>query len=86
MFCNTERDQKDLARYDTLIDIYFDAIEALTTGGVQSYTLDTGQTSQTVTKNDLAKLRNSLTHFRNEHRMLLARLTGCNSFNASACS
>jgi hypothetical protein len=33
-----------------------DAILSLSTGNLQSYTIDTGQTRQTVTKKDLARL------------------------------
>lgn len=40
-----------------MIVAYEDAILAVGTNGIQEYTLDTGQTRQSVTKADLAQLR-----------------------------
>lgn len=41
----------------TILEAYEAAITALATDSVQSYTLDTGQTRQVVTKAQLAQLR-----------------------------
>lgn len=43
-----------------IIEKYEDAIDALLVGGVQSYTLDTGQSRQTVTRADLKDLEEGL--------------------------
>ncbi len=55
---------------------YEDAALALSTGGVQSYTLDTGQTRQTVTRLDLDKLQTTLNSLYNRCATLEARLNG----------
>jgi len=52
------------------------AMLALTLGGAQSYSLDTGQTKQTVTKLDLAKLQDLCNSLYNQREMLLARRNG----------
>lgn len=55
---------------------YEDAITALTTGGVQSYTLDTGQSRQTVTRLELSTLNSALDGLYNRLVTLQARQTG----------
>lgn len=45
---------------ENMIVAYEDAILALTTSGVMSYSLDTGQTKQTVTKLDITQLNATL--------------------------
>lgn len=52
------------------------AVEALASGGVQSYTLDTGQTRQTVTKFDLRSLQKTIEMLYNRCATLDARLNG----------
>lgn len=54
---------------------YEDAATALSSG-VQSYTLDTGQTRQTVTKLDLSNIQNTLDSLYNRYATLEARLNG----------
>lgn len=58
-----------------LIVAYENAILALA-GGAQSYSLDTGQTRQTVTKADLGSLRLQLNELENRLSVLDARLCG----------
>jgi hypothetical protein len=58
------------------IIIYEDAIAALGTEGVQSYTLDTGQSRQTVTLLDLAGLNKTLESMYNRLCTMQARLNG----------
>ena len=55
---------------------YEDAALALGTGGVQSYTLDTGQSRQTVTKLDLDMIQKTIDSLYNRCATLEARLTG----------
>ena len=55
---------------------YEEAILALTTGGMISYTIDTGQTKNTVTKLDIDKLNAALGGLYNRCATLEARLTG----------
>jgi hypothetical protein len=45
-------------------------------GALQSYTMDTGQTTQTVTRANLTQLRNTVTSLYNQLATLEARLTG----------
>jgi len=54
---------------------YEDALTALA-AGVQSYTLDTGQSKQTVTKFDLGKLNEIVESLYNRCATLEARLNG----------
>ena len=60
------------------IDAYEAAALALATGGAQSYTLDTGQTRQTVTKLDLDAIQKTLDSLYNRCVTLSARLNGSN--------
>jgi len=57
-----------------LIIAWEDAELALAAGGVQSYTLDTGQTRQTVTKADLGTIRNTIDSLLNRLVTLEARI------------
>lgn len=59
----------------TLIEAYEDAMVALSTGA-QSYSLDTGQTRQTVTKANLSEMRNAVLILENRLATLEARLEG----------
>lgn len=65
----------------TLIETYEDAVTALSgsggaAGGITSYTLDTGQSRQTVTRADLTKLYDSLDTLYNRLATLEARVYG----------
>ena len=60
---------------------YEEAMLALAEG-VQSYTLDTGQTRQTVTKLNLTSLKNTIDSLYNRCVMLEARLNGSGSLTA----
>lgn len=55
---------------------YDDAITALVTGGIQSYTLDTGQSRQVVTKLDIEWLQKAISSLENRCATLQARLNG----------
>lgn len=60
-----------------LIVAYEDALTALATaGGVQSYTLDTGQDRQTVTRADLPALNQMIDSLYNRLATLEARVYG----------
>ena len=58
------------------IIVYEDAILSLESGEVQTYSLNTGQTTQSVTKFDVARLQASLDGLYNRLVTLEARLTG----------
>lgn len=61
----------------SLIIAYENAIAALgTQGGVQSYTLDSGQSRQTVTRADLPRLNAMVDSLENRLATLEARLYG----------
>lgn len=53
-----------------------DAITALA-GGAQSYSLDTGQTRQVVTKANLTEMRNAIAQLESDISTLQQRLYGC---------
>lgn len=59
-----------------LIATLEDAVTALTSGGVQSYTIDTGQTRQTVTRIDMASINKNIDALYNRLATLEARLNG----------
>lgn len=69
--------QARLDKVIAMIDVYEDAILALGVGGVVSYSLDTGQSKQNVTKFDLVKLNETLQSLYNMYATLNVRLTGC---------
>lgn len=68
------------ARIDQIqaqIIAYEDALTAFASNGaLQSYTIDTGQTTQTVTRANLAQLRNTVTGLYNQLATLEARVCG----------
>lgn len=57
------------------ITAYEDAITALSSG-VESYTLDTGQTRQTVKRFEVEKLQQTLDSLYNRYSVMCARLNG----------
>lgn len=59
-----------------LIESYEDAVLSLSTGRVESYTLDTGQTRQTVTRINLQSMNAALDGLYNRLATLEARLNG----------
>lgn len=59
---------------------YENAADALASG-VQSYTIDTGQTRQTVTKLDMRGIQNTLDQLYNRCATLEARLNGSGTVN-----
>lgn len=68
--------QARITATEALIDAYEAAALALGTGGAQSYTLDTGQSRQTVTKLDLIQINKTLEGLYNRLVTLQARLSG----------
>lgn len=59
------------------IEAYEDAVLALGAGGgIQSYTLDTGQSRQVVTRADISTLTTTIDRLYNRLTMLEARLYG----------
>ena len=70
--------QERIDKVKAQIVAYEDAIDALVVQGMQSYTLDTGQTRQTVTRFELSSLQSQLDSLMNRLATLQARQTGCN--------
>lgn len=68
-----------LAAAKTAVTAYNAAILALATGAIQSYTLETGQTRQVVTKANLTELRRARDSLLNEVATLESRLCGSGS-------
>ena len=65
-----------IAATETAIEAYEAAELALTTGGAQSYTLDTGQSRQTVTRSNLTEIRKGVESLYNRLATLEARRDG----------
>ena len=68
--------QTILEKTEATIIIYMDAIDALVSGSVQEYTIDTGQSVQRVTKLDLGKLQVEVDRLTDRCTTLSARLNG----------
>jgi hypothetical protein len=81
MACEDDSDWLDarIERTKELIVKVEDAIDALTVGAVASYTLDTGQTRQTVTKQSIGTLRLQLDQLENRLSTLQARRCGAST-------
>jgi len=65
-----------IAAVEAQIIAYEEAILAIGTDGLQSYTLDTGQSRQTVTKANMSELRLALSNLENRRATLLVRRNG----------
>lgn len=78
---NQEFLQARIIATQAMIVAYEDAAAALASG-VQSYTLDTGQTRQTVTKLDARGLQATIDQLYNRCATLEARLNGSGVINA----
>lgn len=68
--------QERLTKTGEIIVTYEDAILALTAGTIQSYQLDTGQSSQRVTKFNIEVLEGALDSLYNRYATLEARCNG----------
>lgn len=68
-----------IARTKEMIVAYEDALMAIA-GGAQSYTIDTGQTRQVVTKGNVSSMRDALHSWENRLRMLCNERDGGGSF------
>ena len=66
--------EQRLAACEAAIVAYEAALAAFATGNVQSYTLDTGQTRQTVTKANLTEMDRQLDRLLNRRAVLRAQL------------
>ena len=75
MFADKEWLDARIEKTKDLIVKYEDAIDALSSGA-QTYSLDTGQTSQSVTKAQLGSLRNMLQELENRLERLKAKRYG----------
>lgn len=76
--------KKRLDRTRSLIEQIEDAVEQLTAGVIESYTLDTGQGRQTVTKANMAQYNEQLPGLYNRLETLRARLYGSGVTNYGA--
>lgn len=73
--CDTTWIEQRIAAKKSLVLKYEAALDALSTGA-QSYSLDTGQTRQVVTKANLSEIRNLVSKLESDISSLQARL-GC---------
>lgn len=69
-----------IAFVKSAIIAYESAILALQSGGVQSYTIDTGQTKQSVTKQDLSSVQGTYNSMLNTLQTLEVLLNGSGVF------
>jgi len=75
MFADKDWLDARIEKTKDLIVKYEDAIDALSSGA-QTYSLDTGQTSQSVTKAQLGSLRSALDNLENRLERLKAKRHG----------
>lgn len=77
--------KKSLVAVKATIDAAQEAIIALTAGQMESYTLDTGQTRQTVTKANIPQMQQTINSLMSQCDVLEARLNGGGFHVRSAC-
>lgn len=82
MACNNQFWKDRLASIEAQIVAYEEAITALATGSVLSYTLDTGQTRQTVTKFNITEMNRNYERLLSLHATICARVYGTGVVNA----
>jgi hypothetical protein len=80
MACDTAFAQARIDALQARIVAYEDALTGIATGAIESYTIDTGQTEQKVTKINIHTLRTALDNALNQHDMWCNRLNGGGSF------
>jgi len=68
--------QARITATQTQIETLEEAVDAVSSGAVQSWTLDTGQTRETVTKKNVATYEATLDRLYNRLAVLEARLNG----------
>ena len=73
---------KKLEALEKTITAYEDAHHALAINQVASYTLDTGQSKQTVTRLNLTEIRKTIDSLTNRREIYRARAFGSGSFTA----
>lgn len=71
--------EQRIAAKKALVIAYEAALTALA-GGAQTYSLDTGQTRQTVSKVNLTEVRNAIAQLESDIVTLQMRLNGCGRF------
>lgn len=74
MDCQFLQDRIDATKAQ--IVLYEDAVMQLSTGAVQSYSLNTGQTTQNVSRFDINRLQTTIDSLYNRLVVLQTRLTG----------
>lgn len=78
--CDRQFEEERLEKIKQIIAAIEDALLAFSTDGLlQSYTLDTGQTRQTVTRAEISSLKNTLAFWYSQYDTWCQRLTGCAS-------
>jgi hypothetical protein len=73
--CDWEWEQTRLAKTKAIIDALDDAILQLSTTAILEYHLDTGQSKQRVTRQDVPRLVDMRSDLFNQYDALCARLT-----------
>jgi hypothetical protein len=73
---DTEWLEQRIAAKKAAIIAYEEALTAIA-GGAQSYSLDTGQTRQVVTRANLTEIRNVIAQLESDIATLQMRLSGC---------
>lgn len=70
---------------EALIIAYEDAATGLANGTIQQYSLDTGQSRQSVTKIDIKVLNDAIDGLYNRRATLIARRDGCGVSTVRPC-
>lgn len=75
--------EERITKTEALIEAWEDALTFLAThGGIQSYTVDTGQSRQVVTRSDIGTINRTIDSLMNRLSTLEARLNGSGVLNA----
>lgn len=75
VICDPQWEYERLLKVKALIEAIDDAILAVTVGGVLEYSLNTGQSIQRVTRQDVARLTDARRALFQQYDSLCARLT-----------
>lgn len=79
MTTTTQFWQERIDKTAALIVVYEDALLAFAATPIETYRIDTGQTTQTVTRANMASLQRQLDGLYNRYATLCARVTGAGS-------
>lgn len=74
-----------IAATEAAIEQYEGAVAGLVSGSIQQYSIDTGQSRQSVTKTDVNILNRAIDGLYNRRATLIARRDGCGVVTTRPC-